>query len=58
MVWLPAQVSVPILAYQSVATGLSPAKAAPSMMEPRTEPSGLPGPTPCSFTLLEMIRFS
>ena len=30
--------------------GLSPPKAPPSMIEPRTEPSGLPGPTPCSFT--------
>ncbi len=58
MVWFPAHASVPILVYQSVATGLSPPKAPPSMIEPRTEPVGLPGPTPCSFTLLAMIRFS
>ena len=51
-------VRVLILAAQSVATAESPAKALPSMTEPRIDPSGLPGPTPCSFTGEVTIRFS
>ena len=60
-VWLPSHVRVATLACQSWATGLSPEKALPSMIEPAiVAPLAVtpPEPVPWSLMGLSMTRFS